>query len=627
MDRKQIIGLILIFGLIFVFTWINSPDKIETETETVSDTLKVNKALEEASVQPEEAELHDNSKMPDSLGDIRNQLMFGEFYKNAEGEEQEYIVENELVRLKFTNKGGRIKEVLLKEYKKLVVNDQKKEVKKALKLLDHPKSSFEFLLPVESAKDGIVTTDDLYFTAKKNGERSITFEITGQDGIVFRQIYTLKPGEYTVDYRVETTQFKALLKRGTNHIELNWVDYLDKIEKNADFEKTTSTVNYKIYQGDKERCSVSKDDVDDVKDKKLEWVSNSNQFFSSALMVKGQPYFDGGVMSVKQGEKEDDFLKICENKLYLPFGDNSEVGMDMAFYFGPNDFERLKAFDNNLEETISFGSSIIGTLNRWIIRPLFVFFLDWTKSAGLSILLLILLVKMALYPLTYKMLKSSAKMNVLKPEINQIKEKYKNDAQTTQVKTMELYRKFGVSPFGGCMPMILQMPIWFALFRFFPAAIEFRQKSFLWAPDLSSYDVLFYLPFSIPMFGAHVSLFALLWTISTLLYTYYNAQNMDMGTANNPALKYMQYIMPVFFIVFFNSYASGLTAYMFFSNIINVLQTVATKRFVFDDAKIRAELELKKDKPKKKNSFSQRLEDAMKQQQKLAEDKARQKKK
>ncbi|HAQ37134.1 MAG TPA: membrane protein insertase YidC [Saprospirales bacterium] len=627
MDRKQIIGLILIFGLIFVFTWINSPDKIETETETVSDTLKVNKALEEASVQPEEAELHDNSKMPDSLGDIRNQLMFGEFYKNAEGEEQEYIVENELVRLKFTNKGGRIKEVLLKEYKKLVVHDQKKEVKKALKLLDHPKSSFEFLLPVESAKDGIVTTDDLYFTAKKNGERSITFEITGQDGIVFRQIYTLKPGEYTVDYRVETTQFKALLKRGTNHIELNWVDYLDKIEKNADFEKTTSTVNYKIYQGDKERCSVSKDDVDDVKDKKLEWVSNSNQFFSSALMVKGQPYFDGGVMSVKQGEKEDDFLKICENKLYLPFGDNSEVGMDMAFYFGPNDFERLKAFDNNLEETISFGSSIIGTLNRWIIRPLFVFFLDWTKSAGLSILLLILLVKMALYPLTYKMLKSSAKMNVLKPEINQIKEKYKNDAQTTQVKTMELYRKFGVSPFGGCMPMILQMPIWFALFRFFPAAIEFRQKSFLWAPDLSSYDVLFYLPFSIPMFGAHVSLFALLWTISTLLYTYYNAQNMDMGTANNPALKYMQYIMPVFFIVFFNSYASGLTAYMFFSNIINVLQTVATKRFVFDDAKIRAELELKKDKPKKKNSFSQRLEDAMKQQQKLAEDKARQKKK
>jgi len=167
MDRKQIIGLILIFGLIFVFTWINSPDKIETEAVTVSDTLKVSKSLEEASVLPDEAIVPDNAKMPDSLGDIRNQLMFGEFYKNADGEEQEHILENELVRIKFTNKGGRIKEVLLKEYKKLVVNDQKKEVKKALKLLDHPKSSFEFLLPVESAKDGIVATDDLYFTAKK----------------------------------------------------------------------------------------------------------------------------------------------------------------------------------------------------------------------------------------------------------------------------------------------------------------------------------------------------------------------------------------------------------------------------------------------------------------------------
>ena len=189
---------------------------------------------------------------------------------------------------------------------------------------------------------------------------------------------------------------------------------------------------------------------------------------------------------------------------------------------------------------------------------------------------------------------------------------------------MELYRKFGVSPFGGCMPMLLQMPIWFALFRFFPAAFEFRQKPFLWATDLSSYDALFHLPFDIPMFGSHLSLFALLWTISTLVYTYYNTQTMDMG--NNPAMKYMQYFMPVIFIVFFNNYASGLTAYMFLSNLINIAQTIITKKFVFDEAKIRDELELKKDKPKKKNSFSKRIEDAMKQQQKSLEEKAKKKK-
>lgn len=627
MDKKQIIGLMLIFGLIFVFTWLNSPKNIETEDVAVSDTLKTQTSQPQADI---ESALKEDNQLEsigsDSLADIRGQLVFGEFYKNALGEEKDFILENNLVRITFTNKGGRIKEVLLKKYKKLVINEEKKDVKRALKLLANPKSNFEYLLPVEDAKDGVVGTSDLYFDTEANGQ-SLSFMVQGQNGAIFKQVYTLRPDDYTIDYRVETEDFQHLVKRGTKSIELNWVDYLDKIEKNSDFEKTYSTLNYKIYQGDKERCSFSKDATEDEKDKKLEWVSNSNQFFSSVLMVNGDQQFEGGILSVKQGEKTDDFLKICESKLFLPLGQNSQLAMDMAFYLGPNDYDHLKSFGNNLEETISFGSSIIGTLNRWVIRPLFIFFLDWTNSAGIAILLLILLVKTALYPLTYKMLKSSAKMAALKPEINQIKEKYKNDTQTTQVKTMELYRKFGVSPFGGCMPMILQMPIWFALFRFFPAAIEFRQRSFLWAPDLSSYDVLFYLPFDIPMFGAHVSLFALLWTISTLLYTYYNAQNMDMGAANNPALKYMQYIMPVFFIVFFNSYASGLTAYMFFSNIINVLQTVATKRFVFDDAKIRAELELKKDKPKKKNSFTQRLEEAMKQQQKLAEEKAKQKKK
>ncbi len=626
MDKKQIIGLILIFGLIFLFTWLNSPKNIPTEDVTVSDTLRVKEKQTDVAIGDTIAQIDDAEiSGTDSLGAIRDQLVFGEFYTSAQGEEQEFVLENEVLRLTFTNKGGRIKQALLKEYKKLVLNENKKDVKQPLRLLDHPETDFEYFLPVENAKDGIVGTSDLYFNTNAEGQ-TLTFVLTGKNGAVFRQIYTLNPNDYTIDYRVETSNFEHLVKRDSKSIELKWVDYLEKIERNSNYEKTYSTVNYKIYQGDKERCSYTKDDVNEVKDNKIEWVSNSNQFFSSALMAKGNKPFEGGVLSVKQGQKEDEFLKICENRLFLPFEDKGEMSMDMAFYIGPNDFDRLSAFDNNLEETISFGSSIIGTLNRWVIRPLFVFFLDWTKSAGLAILLLILLVKTALYPLTYKMLKSSAKMNVLKPEINQIREKYKNDAQTTQVKTMELYRKFGVSPFGGCLPMILQMPIWFALFRFFPAAIEFRQKPFLWAPDLSSYDVLFYLPFDIPMFGAHVSLFALLWTISSLLYTYYNAQSMDMGAANNPALKYMQYIMPVFFIVFFNSYASGLTAYMFFSNIINVAQTVATKRFVFDDAKIRAELELKKDKPKKKNSFSQRLEEAMKQQQKLAEERAKQKK-
>ncbi|HHH54302.1 MAG TPA: membrane protein insertase YidC, partial [Bacteroidetes bacterium] len=260
-------------------------------------------------------------------------------------------------------------------------------------------------------------------------------------------------------------------------------------------------------------------------------------------------------------------------------------------------------------------------------RPMFLFFSNILGSMGLGIILLIFIIKGLLYPLNYKMLLSSTKMQVLKPEIEKIKKETKGDTQQTQVKTMELYRKYGVSPFGGCLPMILQMPIWFALFRFFPAAIEFRQVPFLWADDLSSYESIAYLPFNIPMYGSHVSLFALLWGISSVIYAYYNMKNMDMGTAQNPAMKYMQYVMPIFFIVFFNSYASGLTVYMFFSNLFTILQTIITKKFILDEDKIREKLEIKKAKPKKKSKFASRLEEAMKQQQALAEQKKKGKKK
>ncbi|MBK9583683.1 MAG: membrane protein insertase YidC [Saprospiraceae bacterium] len=226
---------------------------------------------------------------------------------------------------------------------------------------------------------------------------------------------------------------------------------------------------------------------------------------------------------------------------------------------------------------------------------------------------------MALYPLMYKMLYSQAKMGALKPELAHLKEKYKDDMQKQQMETMKIYREYGVSPLGGCLPMLLQMPIWYALFRFFPASITFRQEPFLWATDLSSYDVLFNLGFEIPFFGAHVSLFTLLWAVSTIVYTYYNMQNMDLSA--NPAMKYVQYLMPIMFLAFFNNYASGLTCYMFFSNLINILQTVVTKNYIFDENKIRAELMKEKEKPKKKSGFQAKLEEAMKQQQAIQEQK------
>jgi len=329
--------------------------------------------------------------------------------------------------------------------------------------------------------------------------------------------------------------------------------------------------------------------------------------------MKGSEPFGGDKLEViVPGKKEKvNYLKICKSTLQIPKSNDYK----MAFYIGPNEYDNLKAYGNDLEMAIGFGWSIFGAINRHVIRPMFLFLSGLVGSMGLAIIILIFIIKGLLYPLNYKMLLSSTKMAVLKPEIQKIKDKYKDDNQQVQIKTMELYRKYGVSPFGGCLPMILQMPIWFALFRFFPAAIEFRQQPFLWAPDLSSYEAIAYLPFNIPMYGSHVSLFALLWGISSVIYAHYNMKNMDMGTQQNPAMKYMQYLMPIFFIVFFNSYASGLTVYMFFSNLFTIAQTIITKNFILDEKKIREKLELKSAKPKKKSKFAQKLEEAMKQQQ------------
>ena len=626
MDRQQLIGLLLIFALIFVFSWYNRPDEAALGTTMTTDSLVVDdttSGMGEPSATTEYP-AGDQPVVRDSMVNLQQQLLYGDFYPAASGEEQFYTLENDRLRLRFSNKGGRIVEAWLKNYKRVEEGSRHEEIKLDLFLMNHPLSRFGYLLPSRNIKDGVLNTGELYFDAGSS-ENEIVFTATSATGAMFRQVYRLTDNPYVVDYRVETDKLDLFVDRNTTRIELNWTEYLNKLEKNDKFEKTYATLQYKLAGEGPDYCKYTGDDTDDLTGKQVEWISNSNQFFSSVLLPAEGTFLQGGLFSVEMAEDEASYLKETKTQVFLPIGAGGSQAFDMSLYIGPNKYDRLKSFGNGLEETINFGRSVFGTLNRWVIRPLFLFFLNLTNSAGMAILLLILLVKTALYPLTYKMLKSSAKMAALKPEITQIKEKHKDDNQTIQMKTMEMYRKFGVSPFGGCMPMILQMPIWFALFRFFPAAFEFRQRSFLWATDLSSYDALFHLPFDIPMFGGHLSLFALLWTISTLLYTYYNSQNMDMG--NNPAMKYMQYFMPVVFIVFFNNYASGLTAYMFFSNLINVLQTILTKRFIFDDAKIRAELELKKDKPKKRNSFSQRLEEAMKQQQKSLEEKQKQQKK
>ena len=629
MDRNTIIGIILIFLLFLVWQqFFVAPeakkqaeeqkriqDSIELAAQMRGDSLNAAEPAAQDSVAEEQQPAAVDSVVLDSVNASRLATDYGPFATAAAGAEAFYTLENDVLRLKFSNLGGRIVEAELKNFQKVSEGEDKKEIKSPLILLEDEKNKFEYLLPVTDVPGGVVRTSELYFTASKTKD-AITFRANAGNGRYFEQTYSIGPGgSYNLEYDLKMEGLNAVLSNRAQAITLNWVNFLDKLEKNTRYERTYSTAYYKPVDGNYSYCSYTSSDTEDVTDQKIKWVSHSNQFFNSALIA--ETGFNGALLEAEQLEEDAADLKKLSTELSIPYEGAGSQAFSMDFYIGPNEFKRLRAMGHELEDVIPFGWSIFGTINRWVIRPIFNFLLSFIGSKGIAILALTFFVKLALYPLTYRMLYSQSKMGALKPRIEGLKDKFKEDQQQQQMETMKLYREFGVNPLGGCMPMVLQMPIWFALYRFFPAAIEFRQASFLWATDLSSYDVFVRLPFEIPLgFGSHLSLFTLLWAVTTLIYTYYNTRHMDMSA--NPAMKYMQYLMPVMFLGFFNSFASGLTCYLLFSNLFNIAQTVITKNYIIDQEKIKAELEAYKKKPKKKkSSFQQRLEEAMKEQQKV----------
>jgi YidC/Oxa1 family membrane protein insertase len=319
---------------------------------------------------------------------------------------------------------------------------------------------------------------------------------------------------------------------------------------------------------------------------------------------------------------KDPDLKLLKTTAVIPL-DNGPA--NMMIYTGPNEFNRLRSYHSSLEDIIPFGASLFGAINRWVIHPILDLLSMLVGNKGVVILMLTLLVKLLVYPLTYRMVLSQSKMAALKPRLDELKKKFGDDQQAMSMETMKLYSEFKVNPLGGCLPIFLQMPIWFSLYRFFPAAIEFRQHSFLWATDLSSFDSIMQLPFQLP-FGAgnHLSLFTIIWVVTTLWYTWYSMKQMDTSSMQNDqmkVMKYMQYTMPVFFMFFFNSFASGLTLYLCFSNILNISQTVLTKRFLIDKDKIMEELEANRNKPKKTGGWRAKFEETMKEQQRIQAEK------
>ncbi|MDO8367851.1 MAG: membrane protein insertase YidC [Saprospiraceae bacterium] len=632
MEEKQsqlstYIGMGLIFLLLFLWMQYSAPPPAEAlakEGDPASVETTAGKQAQNQTDTPTVPLPQETLATAGKSDTVKNTLIaakFGVFAPAAAGQEQFEVLENDLVRITFTSKGGRIKEVFLKKFEKILIDTAGKDVKSPLRLLEDDLNRFEFEIPVGGTANGKVLTSDLFFAPVKNGN-TLTFRADAGNGRYFEQSYTLTPDNYRLDYRVSANGLENVLTQ--KELRFYWENHIDKLERNQTYERTMSSVYFKVTDEGADYCNCREDDIKSLGDKPVQWFSHSNQFFNTSIVAQGFTFRDF-TGEVRVFGDADSNLKMLKTTALVPFERGS---VDMAIYTGPNEFKRLQEFGVSLQDIIPFGASIFGAINRWIIHPMMDFLARFIGNQGIVILMLTLLVKLLVYPLTYRMVLSQSKMAALKPRLEDLKKKHGDDQQAMSVETMKLYSEYGVNPLGGCLPIFLQMPIWFALYRFFPASIEFRQESFLWATDLSSYDSIMHLPFDLPFgAGAHISLFTLIWVVTTLWYTWYSMKQMDASSMQNDqmkVMKYMQYTMPVFFMFFFNSFASGLTLYLCFSNILNIGQTLVTKEFLIDKEKIKAQLEINKAKPKKTSGFRARLDQAMKEQQRLQEEKTKQ---
>lgn len=614
----------LIFLLLFLWMQYSAPPK-KTPEQLAAETTAATEANQQATAAapttaPKPAETTPQPVSSETEQNTMAVAKFGVFAPASSGQEQFEVLENDLVRITFTSKGGRIKDVFLKNFEKVLSDTAGKDVKSALYLLEDQQNRFEFELPISGTATGKVLTSELFFTPTKNGN-ILTFRADAGGGRYLEQNYTLSPDNYRLDYRIAANGLESVLTQ--KELRFYWENHLDKLERNQTYERTMSSIYFK--SSDKtDYCDCRKDDTKSLGEKPVEWFSHSNQFFNTSIVAQGFAFHDF-TGEIRVLGDADPNLKILKTTAVVPFQNGSA---NMAIYSGPNEFKRLQDFGVSLQDIIPFGASVFGAINRWIIHPMMDLLSRFIGNQGIVILMLTLLVKLIVYPLTYRMVLSQSKMAALKPRLEELKKKLGDDQQAVSVETMKMYSEYGVNPLGGCLPIFLQMPIWFALYRFFPASIEFRQQSFLWATDLSSYDSILHLPFDLPFgAGAHISLFTLIWVVTTLWYTWYSMKQMDASQMQNndqmKVMKYMQYTMPVFFMFFFNNFASGLTLYLCFSNILNIGQTLVTKEFLIDKEKIKAQLEINKAKPKKTTGFRARLDQAMKEQQRVQDEKAK----
>ncbi len=636
-DKNSIIGLVLIGSILLVFSILTKPSEEEVKAKEEKENLakakleqvdKKHQAIAIDSTTDNTILLEENSldttilQHQDSVKNLSALVNLGGFAKAASGEEKSYIIENERIKVTISNKGGRVSTVELKEFH---TYDSL-----PLYLFHEDSSRFNLELTINDGVGGnkLINTENLFFETSESSfkveadnSKSFSMKLYYEGKNKYLEYkYTLSGNSYLVDFEINSVGFNGIISKGFPFY-LNWSMFTPNQEKTIPNQQQHSTIYYKYHTGDIDYIFETKYEKENM-EADLDWIMFKQQYFNSTLIAKKTPFdsdSDIETISIPEGQSNN-YVQAMSANITIPFEGIENESFPMQFYFGPNRYENLKEIDIDLEESLDYGWGIFGWVNMILIRPVFSWLNGFNLSIGIIILLLTLIIKMILFPITWKTYVSSAKMRVLKPEIEELTKKYGGDKVKKQQATMALYRQTGVNPLAGCIPMLIQMPILFALFRFFPATFDLRQKSFLWAEDLSTYDSIYDLGFNIPMYGDHISLFTLLMAISMIFYTKANSQ-MTAGAGMEGAMagqmKMMMYLMPVMMLFFFNSYAAGLSLYYLIANVITIAQQFVIRKWIVDEDKLRAKIQANKTKKKKKSGFASKLEQRMKEAQEM----------
>lgn len=623
MKYREILGFTLIFLIIIVFSIINQPSKPKAEKpQNDSLTVKANKDSANASQVKMIKDTTGNQDIvlqtQDTSETTFSFINSGEFYRHFQGKEDTIQVENDVMKVTFSTKGAMIKQIELKQF--LTYNKQ------PLKLYFKDETYFNLVL---STKKILLHTDKLFFTPTTllkqihvNGDSlKLNFEAiavnendTPCGKLIFE--YVFRKNAYDFDFRIKTENGKSFLPPGISLFTFQWNSNLARSEKHAETERTNSTIHYASAKLETNYLSERSNDSKKI-NYQLKWIAYKSQFFTSVLMTKSKPFTSSEIKVYARETDDPTYLKTMFSTSIYEFNPDEENSIQFKFYTGPLKYKLLRSYKAKLERQIPLGWSFapIAWINRFAVLPVFNWLESYNLNYGIIILILTILLKIVLFPITYRTYLSSAKMRVIQPDIEAINKKYPKpeDAAKKQQTLMELYRRSGINPAAGCLPILLQLPILIAMFRFFPSAIELRQQPFLWAEDLSTYDSILDLGFHIPFYGDHVSLFTLLMTISTLIYTRLNEKLMSTGSQTLPGMRFITYLMPILFLGFFNSYSAALSYYYLLANLFTFVQIFGI-RYLISEEKLRKQIEEHRKKPLKKSRWQQRLEEMQKQQ-------------